>query len=323
MVWSENFHFKQFPGQTRRERRAFDAGEPRAQISPHPRRVGEIAPSSSCRRDCPTEIIGAIVLVLDPKLIGAVVIDLVLVAHRRRCYRSRSRSWPKAHQRYRSRRLDLIAPMILSSRSHRRLSFPEVFDHSFFLPLSVWPNLYEECGRFKQISVSLKCIYWNFCNKICLWFWFITFSLWSLIFLLLLWWCGWWWKITFSECYQTHENIFYKNFHNTTKHLKIFSFSKNNISGKYFTWTKHSLSTRLFRLLEAKTHFLRAKNESQAFGNFKTHFLKKVVFWNAKNWDKTCVKALLINITIRNARNDPNYSHLTNHKIHWKLKRQT
>ena len=116
---------------------------------------------------------------------------------------------------------------------------------------------------------------------------------------------------------------FLEKFHNTTKHLKIFSFSENSISGKYFTWTKHNLSTRLFRLLEAKTHFLRAKNESQAFGNFKTHFLKKVVFWNAKNWDKTCVKALLINITIRNARNDPNYSHLTNHKIHWKLKRQT
>ena len=33
---------------------------------------------------------------------------------------------------------------------------------------------------------------WNFCNKICLWFWFFNFSLWSLILLLLLWWCGWW-----------------------------------------------------------------------------------------------------------------------------------
>ena len=58
-----------------------------------------------------------------------------------------------------------------------------------------------------------------------LWFWFFTFCLWSLIFLLLLWWCGWrcfggfsvvwwwvlcrwWWKITFSEYTQTHENIF-------------------------------------------------------------------------------------------------------------------
>ena len=66
---------------------------------------------------------------------------------------------------------------------------------------------------------------WNFCNKICLWFWFFTFSLWSLILLLLLrwrgWWCvggflvvwwwvlwGWWWKIAFSKCYQTHEIIF-------------------------------------------------------------------------------------------------------------------
>ena len=25
-----------------------------------------------------------------------------------------------------------------------------------------------------------------------MWFWFFTFSLWSLIFLLLVWWCGWW-----------------------------------------------------------------------------------------------------------------------------------
>ena len=60
-------------------------------------------------------------------------------------------------------------------------------------------------------------------------------SLWSLIFLLLLWWwCGWWWKIVFSKCYQTHENIFQNNFHNTTKHLKIFSFPENIIFGKYF-----------------------------------------------------------------------------------------
>ena len=50
-------------------------------------------------------------------------------------------------------------------------------------------------------------------------------SLWSLIFffvvvvvwVVVFWWfsccvvvglCGWWWKIAFSECYQTHENIF-------------------------------------------------------------------------------------------------------------------
>ena len=34
-------------------------------------------------------------------------------------------------------------------------------------------------------------------------------------------------------------------------------------------------------------------------------------------------KMLLINISVRNVRNNPNYPYLTNHKIHWKLKRQT
>ena len=61
-------------------------------------------------------------------------------------------------------------------------------------------------------------------------------------------------------------------------------------------------------------------------------FLKKALFWNAKNLSKTCrqvsrvfanTKVFLINITVGNTRNDPNYSHFTNHKIHWKLKRQT
>ena len=56
------------------------------------------------------------------------------------------------------------------------------------------------------------------------------------------------------------------------------------------------------------------------------------MFWNVKNSSKTCgqvfrafanAKALLINITVGNVRNDPNYPHLTNRKIHWKLKRQT
>ena len=83
-----------------RERRAFDAGEPRAQIAPHPKRAAEIISAV------------VLVLVLDLKLIGAVVTDLVLVAHRCRRYRSRSHSRPNAHRRRRSRRLDLIAPMI-------------------------------------------------------------------------------------------------------------------------------------------------------------------------------------------------------------------
>ena len=57
--------------------------------------------------------------------------------------------------------------------------------------------------------------------------------------------------------------------------------------------------------------------------------LIKVVVWVAF----ANAKALLIYITVGNARNDlnypqlcpehPNLPHLTNHKIHWKLKRQT
>ena len=78
-----------------------------------------------------------------------------------------------------------------------------------------------------DLSLSLSVWFWSTHELIWVfvWFWFFTFSLWSLIFLLLLWWCGWWcfggflvvwwwvlcgwwWKIAFSECYQTHENIF-------------------------------------------------------------------------------------------------------------------
>ena len=70
---------------------------------------------------------------------------------------------------------------------------------------------------------------WNFCNKICLWFWFFTFSIWSLIFLLLLWWhgwwCfggfpvmwwwvlwGWWWKIAFFRMLPNTWNYFLEKF---------------------------------------------------------------------------------------------------------------
>ena len=40
--------------------------------------------------------------------------------------------------------------------------------------------------------------------------------------------------MAFSECNQTHENIFQNNFHNATKHLKIFSFLENNLHLKIF-----------------------------------------------------------------------------------------
>ena len=52
----------------------------------------------------------------------------------------------------------------------------------------------------------------------------------------------------FSRTQPNTRKYFSKHFWNATKHLKIFSFLKNSISGKYlfsrkyFTWTKHSLS---------------------------------------------------------------------------------
>ena len=49
----------------------------------------------------------------------------------------------------------------------------------------------------------------------------------------------------FQEYNKTPENIFQNIFWNATKYLKIFSFPKNSISGKYFTGTKHSLSVSL------------------------------------------------------------------------------
>ena len=39
----------------------------------------------------------------------------------------------------------------------------------------------------------------------------------------------------FQQNNQTLENIFQSIFWNATKHLKIFPFPENNISGKYFT----------------------------------------------------------------------------------------
>ena len=46
-------------------------------------------------------------------------------------------------------------------------------------------------------------------------------------------------KITFSKHNQTLENIFQSIFWNATKHLKIFSFSENIFTWKYFTPGKY------------------------------------------------------------------------------------
>ena len=55
----------------------------------------------------------------------------------------------------------------------------------------------------------------------------------------------------FQEHNQTSENIFQNIFWNATKHMKIFSFPENSISGKYlffgnaFTRTKRSLTWKM------------------------------------------------------------------------------
>ena len=89
-------------------------------------------------------------------------------------------------------------------------------DHAFnFVDLRTHEPIFDpEPRTHKPISLSL-CDFDFLCD------FDRPTSLWSLIFLLLLWWCfggfpvvwwwvlcGWWWKIAFSECYQTHENIF-------------------------------------------------------------------------------------------------------------------
>ena len=62
----------------------------------------------------------------------------------------------------------------------------------------------------------------------------------------------------FQKHNQTPKNIFQNIFWNATKHLKIFSFSENSISGKYlfsgkyFTWTKQSLIKFRLRLVRVK-----------------------------------------------------------------------
>ena len=81
------------------------------------------------------------------------------------------------------------------------------------------------CDLFCGLGFS--CDFKIFCNKICL----DAEKMWKI--------CR---KIAFSEYNQTHENIFYKNFYNATKHLKIFSFPENSIFRKYFVGTKHCLN---------------------------------------------------------------------------------
>ena len=81
----------------------------------------------------------------------------------------------------------------------------------------------------------------------------------------------------FQQNNQTLENIFQSIFWNATKHLKIFPFPENNISGKYFTWTKRSL---IYNPL-AVTDILSVRLGS-AFCASQTHILR--FFQKKKNF---------------------------------------
>ena len=210
MVWSENFHFKPFP-----DSRAKREKEPSTStlsiyepITPSTLPTLPITPSTSP--------------IFDPE------------PSTYRSMNPRTDLWPRAFDfagdpepsRHEPTNQSLSLSLSLSlcdfDRPTNRSTFLcdfdfllSLFDLWFFLLLLWW------CG------------WWCFGGFLVVWWWVL---------------CGWWWKIAFSECYQTHENIFFLNFHNATKYLKIFSFPENSISRKYlfsrkyFTWNKHSIS---------------------------------------------------------------------------------
>ena len=104
------------------------------------RELDRAPPQTYCRVRA-TEIINAVVL--DPKLIGAVVTDLVLVAHRRRHYRSRSHARNKAHRCRWSCRLNLV---VVS------------------LSLKVSITLSSSFSQFDQICMKFNELFWaDFC----------------------------------------------------------------------------------------------------------------------------------------------------------------
>ena len=85
---------------------------------------------------------------------------------------------------------EIVAPQTHSHRwthSHQRT-------HSHRKPTRIDEPWRTHSHRQTHSHPFVLVLVWTFCNKICLWFWFFTFSLWSLILLLLLllWWRGWW-----------------------------------------------------------------------------------------------------------------------------------
>ena len=158
---------------------------------------------------------------------------------------------PRSHLRLRRDHTDHteIAPIApqdrtettpIAPRSHQSLSFPDLVS-----PSSVDTNLSLTLSSFFS---QLDRIWWIFLVGFC----FCVYLLRNGIIYLF----GSWENVRnkkkmcflyyFQQHNQTLENIFQSIFWNATKHLKIFSFPENSISekyllsGKYFTWTKHS-----------------------------------------------------------------------------------
>ena len=130
-----------------------------------------------------------VALVFNPKLIGVVVTDLVLVLDPKLIDITDLVVSISSHQW--SRHLDLVSvsSSSLFPWSFRSLSLPP----SLSLTKFVWSSM----NCFEQISVSLKCLYWNFCNKICLDAEKMIEKMWKI--------CR---KIVFSECYQILKMVF-------------------------------------------------------------------------------------------------------------------
>ena len=213
MVWSENFHFKPFPGQMCKER---DRQRERREISSLKPQLTHSPSSLTCislthsRRAQP----------LDPLPHGSPITELHPLFV--------DRTAPIKRQLHRSRR----------SQHHA--------DHTGLVdcgtgPIALRQSSTDCTGLVDRSTASIK--------QRSHWIWWIFFWV---LFLLCSWTEKWYyifvWKlrkceqqvenvlcIVFLRTQQTLENIFQNIFWNATKHLKIFSFPENSIFRKYFT----------------------------------------------------------------------------------------
>ena len=121
-------------------------------------------------------------------------------------------------------------------------------DRTEIAPISLFPDLVPPSSVDTNLSLTLSSFFSQF-DRI----WWIFFG-WVLFLYLSIkkWYYIFVWKlrkceeqeenvfsILFQQHNQTLENIFQSIFRNATKHLKIFSFPENSISGKYLFFGKH------------------------------------------------------------------------------------